>query len=105
MTWLATHDCREQSPEFGIEERERRLVTHGVLGERGLLDLRVDGVAVERRRERRAVLEVRAAGGFGRRRAADMAALRRGHGRAHGLVAGGACHGLAEVDVARLIAG
>src|SRR5687768_9466857 len=93
---LATEDRGQQSPEFGVEESERRLVTHRVFGERGLLDLRVDGVAVERGREWRTEFEVRVGGGAAGR-GADVAGLRGGQANARGLVARGASHGLAEV--------
>src|SRR6187401_2115310 len=83
---LATKNGGHQAAKLGVEECERRLVTHGVLGERGLFDLRVDGVAVERRRERRAVLEVGVRGGICGRGATDVACLLCRHRRAHRLV-------------------
>src|SRR6185437_14244780 len=43
------------------DEGERRLVANGVVRERGLLELRIDGIPVERRRERNAVFERRGA--------------------------------------------
>src|SRR5882672_5667338 len=57
--YLTTHDRGQEAAEFRVEKCERGLVAHRVLGERRLLDLRVDGIAVEGRRKRRAVLEVR----------------------------------------------
>src|SRR5690349_4590024 len=101
----ATGDRGEQPAELVAEEGQRRLVAHCVLGEGRLLQLRVDGVAVERRRQRRAVLEVRAARGIGRSCAADVPGLRGAEVDAlRGLLAGGTRHGFAEVDVAGLVA-
>src|SRR6187402_2507537 len=72
---LVTENGGQQTAEFGVEESERRLVTHGVLGERGLLDLRVDGVAIERGREWRAVLEIGVRSRVGRCGTANVAGL------------------------------
>src|SRR5262245_57095560 len=73
---LATEDGGQQAAKLRVEESQRRLVPHRVLGEVGLLDLRIDGVAVERRGERRAVLEIGVrAGGRAARAGADVAGL------------------------------
>src|SRR5689334_8359642 len=88
-----THDGGQETAELVVQEGQRGLVAHRVLGEGRLLELRVDGVAVEGRRERRAELEVRAAGGVGRGRPADVARLRGGQVHAAGgRLARGACH-------------
>lgn len=43
---LTRYSCH-QAAELGAEELQCRLVAHAVLGERSLLELRVDGIAVE----------------------------------------------------------
>src|SRR5690242_14941971 len=97
-TWLATgpsgsRDRGQQAAELVAEEGQRRLVAHRVLGEGRLLELRVDGVAVERRRERRAVLEIRAGGGAAFGRATDVSRVGGSQmNSALGLFAGGARH-------------
>jgi len=47
--WLLPCDRRHQRPELRADERQSRLVSHGVLGECRLLELPVDGVKIDRR--------------------------------------------------------
>src|SRR5882672_878797 len=105
-TWrLTTENRGQQAAKLVVEDGERRLVTHRVFGELGLLDLRVDGVAVERRRERRAVFEVRVRRSVRGSGAADVSGIRRGERYARGLLTRRARQRLAEIDVARLVSG
>ena len=94
-----------QAAEARGQERERRLEAHGVLGERGLLHLHVDGVAVERGCERHAIFEVGGVSAVASR--VDVIHVGGAH-RALGIWAGGSA-GLrqrrAEIEIARLIAG
>src|ERR1044071_7025427 len=57
--WLLPCDRRHQRPELRADERQSGLVSHCVLGKRRLFELPVDSVAVERGRERHAVLQFR----------------------------------------------
>src|SRR5687768_4997334 len=107
-TWLSTsaaHDGREQSTELAVQEGQRGLVTHRVLREVRLLHLRVHGVAVERGGQRDAVLEIWIIRCAGRGAAADVPGIGGAelHARGRG-PAGRTSHGLAEVDVAGLVA-
>src|SRR5690606_2602586 len=44
---LLAGDGGHQRPELRRQQLQRRLVTHGVVGKRGLLQLGVDGIAVQ----------------------------------------------------------
>src|ERR1700691_3267166 len=55
---LLADDRGHQFLETRIEKGERGLIAHRVLGKRGLLELRIDGIAVERRCHRHAILEI-----------------------------------------------
>src|SRR5215472_19258243 len=95
---LLAGDGRHQVPELAREEAERRLVAHAVVGERRLLQLHIDGIAVERGGERYAVLQLRSrartGGGTCHMRTVGGAERQRLGARASG---GAGQHG-AEVD-------
>src|SRR5688572_29794702 len=54
---LLAGDGGHQRPELRREKLQRRLVAHRVVGKCRLLELRVDGIAVQRWRERCAVFQ------------------------------------------------
>src|SRR5580698_6170972 len=106
---LLAYDRSHQFFETRIEKRQRGLIAHRILGKRRLLELRIDGVAVERGRHRHAVLEIGAERGI---RCVDaLTGEVRGTGARHcqrAIAAGAAvtaCGGERglEVDVARLV--
>src|SRR4030095_1209716 len=90
--WLLPRDRRHQRPELRADERQSRLVSHGVLGECRLLELPVDGVALARGGARHAVLKSSSGRAVGSR-VADVAGAGRREMHATGHVALSACSG------------
>src|SRR5262245_11805284 len=77
---LLAGDRGHQAAELRLQKSERGLEADRVLSKRGLLHLHVDGVAIERRGERRSVFEI--GGSFracGCVRAAEMGRTRHTH--------------------------
>src|ERR1700691_3067491 len=112
---LLADDRGHQFLETRIEKGERGLIAHRVLGKRRLLELRVDRIAVERRRHRHAIFkvgaerrirearvlaaEVRGIGGRDR----NTAGRGGGGARAAAGIAGGGGERSFEIDIARFV--
>src|SRR6185312_10886453 len=101
--WLLPCDRRHQRAELRADERESRLVSHGVLGARRLLELPVDGVAVERGRPRLAVLQFRGRPAVSGR-STDVTCLGRREMHAAAALATRRSERALEIDIARAIA-